>query len=220
MKGGIKTGLLLLIAFLITAFIQQNNSAVVKGKLKRIDRYMSGTHEDYFYDDYGRLSHVVLPYGKHYTYTYSGNFVFVENVDPTQDTYYDTLIMKTYGLVDSIVGEDRFWNYSYDISGNLTSQSYVPLRGKKRKPGKEQYHTYLEYYKEQWDSASADVFACGCRSKGGRNLMKKIVGVTANGDTTEFFTYRYYFDKEERVKTRTKYYRTGQLYDSLGFSYY
>ncbi len=220
MKGGIKTGLLLLIAFSITAFVQQNNSAAIKGKLKRVDLYLSGTHEDYFYDDYGRLSDVQLPYGKHYTYTYSGNSVFVEHIDPAYGNYYDTLIMKTYGLVDSILGESRFWTYDYDIKGNLTSKNYVPLRGKKRKPGRDQFHYYYDYYSEKWDSASADMFACGCANRGGRNLMKRFIGIDTKGDTTVYFTYKYYFDKEEKVKTRTKYYRTGQLYDSLGFSYY
>lgn len=220
MKNSFKTGTLLLVAMTVTAFIQQNNSAVIKGKLKRIDRFMSGTHEDYFYDAYGRLATVYLPYGKKYTYTYSGNYVFVENIDPAYGNYNDTIIMKTYGLVDSVVGESRFWTLDYDVKGNVTSQDYVPLRGKKRKPGREQFHNYYDYYSEKWDSASADVFACGCRNRDGRNLMKAFVGVNADGDTTEFFTYKYFFDKEERVKTRTKYYRTGQLYDSLGFSYY
>lgn len=220
MKNSIKTGFLLLIAFSTTAFIQQSNSAVIKGKLKRIDRFLSGTHEDYLYDSYGRLSTVYLPYGKKYTYTYSGSYVFVENIDPTRAVHYDTLIMKTYGLVDSALSEESIRNFSYDFSGNLTSQNYVPLVGRKRKAGKNQYHYYLDYYSQQWDSVSADVFACSCGGKVGRNLLKTLVGINAGGDTIEYFTYKYSFDKEEKVKTRTKYYRNGQLYDSLGFSYY
>jgi hypothetical protein len=220
MQSSFKMAFLLLVAFGLVAFIQQNNTAIIKGKLKRVDMFLSGTHYDYLYDAFGRIAIVQYPYGKKKNFTYSGNYVFMETIDPTDETYYDTLVMKSYGLIDSALSAKSFWSVDYDLNGNISSEKYTPLKGKKRKPGKTKFTYSFEYYSQKWDSASFDLLACGCEEKDGRNLLKTKVGIDAKGDTTLFFTYKYYFDKEGILKARTEYYRTGQLYDSIGFSYY
>lgn len=219
MNNTSKIILFLLLAFATSAFVQQNNSAVLKGKLKRVDVFMSGTHSDYLYDDLGHLKSVIYPYGRSATFTYSNNLVYADHIEPSGKNYLDTLMVKN-GRLESVLGKPSIWITEYDEKGNIISQKYVTRKSKKGKSSKSGFTYFYDHYPEQWDSITIDLWACECPIKDGRNLLKTAVGINAKGDTTYYFRYKYGFDKEGRVKGRTGYYRTGQLYDSIGFCYY
>lgn len=212
--------LLLLLTMFATSFQQGDNSAVVKGKIKRVDNYLSGTHRDYLYDMEGRLVSSQMPYGEKQTRAYYANFVFIETVNSGGETRYDTLVMKAANLVEKGISARYTWQYEYDINGNVVSETYVPLKGKKRKPGKPGNSYTFSYYCDKANSAPADSSIYPCDNYQKVPLVKTVVGVTAKGDTNYYFYYKYLFDKAGRVETRMMYYRTGQLYDSVGYVYY
>lgn len=210
--------LLLLLLCLATSFTLPEDPTVLKGRLKRIDFYLSATHEDYSYNTQGQLICIQKPYGKKVNYSYSGNITYIETIDPRGFTRYDTLIHKASNLTDTILTEKGFWLPQYDLERNLTSEVYVPLTGKKRKPTTPKYlHTYSYYCNEKADSNS---FNYPCDNIYGHHFKKSHVCVDAKGDTVYQFNFSYRFDKNGKVITAMKYYSTGQLYDSVGYTYY
>jgi len=216
MKKIIPLAMLLLIG--IMAFMPQDNSAVIKGRIKYIQHYLSGQRSNFYYDAQGRTKLVEDPYGVTWTYTYYANYVYRVWKDPRGYSQYDTLIEKSAHHLDSIVNDSWSWKLDYDIEGNILSEAYMPLHGKKRKPGNAEYVYSFDYYPEKWDSLTSGILGCECDSK--KNLLKTEVGVNAKGDTTQYFTFKYKVDTTGRVLQRMKYYRTGQLYDSIGYFYY
>lgn len=203
---------------LLSAFTLPQDNPMWKGHLKQVNHYMSGQKSNLYYDELGRLIKEEEPYGVLYTYSYNANYVYRYWKHPGGYESYDTLIKKAANYTDSIIGDDSRWTMDYDVEGNVLSRIYTPLRGKNRRPGKDEYTYFYEYYPQKWDSSVAMFLQCGCDSK--VNLVKKKVGINAKGDTTQYFNYKYILDNTGRVNTRMKYYRTGQLYDSIGYVYY
>ncbi len=158
------------------------------------------------------------PYGETWDYQYNANYVYRQWKDPRGYSRYDTLVEKGAHHLDSVIGDNRAWMLDYDIEGNILGEAYIPLRGKKRKPGQAEYFYTYDYYSKTVNSLLYGVTGCICAVK--NNLLKKLVGVTDKGDTTQYFTYKYIVDSSGRVLQRMKYYRTGQLHDSVGYVYY
>jgi hypothetical protein len=196
----------------------QINSTVIKGKLKQVVHYLSGQKTNFFYDELGRLKHIDDPYGVTWDFTYSANYIYRVWKDPRGYTETDTGIEKAANHIDSVLGDNSVWKLEYDIEGNVLSQTYTPLHGKKRKPGKAEYFYSYNYYPTKWDSSLANIWGCMCDPR--INLRKTEIGVNAKGDTIIYFTYRYQLDTAGKVVKRMLYYRTGQLYDSVGYFYY
>jgi hypothetical protein len=214
-----KRPLRILLAFcliLLQSMFPQNNSYFIKGRLKRIDHYLSSTHTDYFYDNKGRMSRIEEPYGAKEVYTYYENLAFREWTDRYQRVRYDTIIYKSADRMDSIIGKKYFDKFTYDEVGNRIEESYMRTRGKNKRPVKEYRYLY-DYYDKEIDTVNADFLR---ENPWGRKLLKRVIGVEQNGDTTYWFTFSYRFDTTGYMIGRNEYYRTGQLYDSVGYSYY
>lgn len=203
---------------LLSAFTLPQDNPMIKGRLKQVNHYMSKQQSNFFYDELGRITRIEEPYGETYTYTYNANFIYRHWKDPRGRESYDTIIEKAVYQEDSMIGSKSFWKSAYDLEGNMALQTYHPLKGKMRKAGKEQYRYHYDYYPQKWDSTVSMLVDCECDAS--RHLLKTSIGINSKGDTTRYFNYKYILDSTGRVNTRMKYYRTGQLYDSIGYVYY
>lgn len=210
---------LLLTAIILegTSFIMQNNNAQIKGKLKRLDFYMSRTHQDYTYDIEGRLKLILKPYGEKEVYSYSGNLIFIETTDPRGYTWHDTIIKKAGWLTDSVLVGHGFWLPEYDLDGKVTREVYVPVKGKKRKPGDEKYIHSFTYY---CDKGEVEKTSYPCDEYEHHKFLKTHVCINYKGDTIFSFKFKYLFNSEAQLTTEMQYYSNGQLYDSVGYTYY
>lgn len=191
---------------------------ILKGRIKRIDNYLSHTHTDYTYDSEGRLLQINYPYGEKVSYSYHANMKFIEETDRWGYTKHDTISIKRSNMADSIWNEYGVWLAEYDLDQKLTREVYVPVRGKRRRAGSQHYtHTY-SYYCSKNDPSSFSSFPCdnieGCQ------YLKCHTCIGPKGDTIYNFYYRYLFNEQGKVKTGMEYYSTGQLYDSVGYTYY
>ncbi|HLP21542.1 MAG TPA: hypothetical protein VK174_14615 [Chitinophagales bacterium] len=215
-----KAFLSLLGLVILASFSLQDAPGIIKGKVKCIHFYQSGTKQYYTYDNEGRVLSIQKPYGEKETYSYSGNLIFVENFDPRGYTTHDTMVIKAAGLVDSIISEESFWLADYDLDRAITKEVYVPLHGRKRKPGNVQYVYTYNYYCGADDVNGKINAPQPCHNYTGCKWIKTEIGVDTKNDTFYYLNYKYILNADESIRTRTRYYRTGQLYDSIGYTYY
>lgn len=215
---------LILLLFILPVIVsfnrQQEVPALVKGKLKCIHFYLSGTTQYYTYDNEGRLLSIQKPYGKKETYSYSGNLVFIEKYDPRGYIRHDTMVIKASNMVDSVISDQSFWQVDYDLNHTITKEVYVPLLGKKRKPGNVKYTYTYNYYCGADDVNGKAQQLNPCAGYTGHKWIKTAVGVNAKNDTFYYLRYKYLLNANESTHTRMRYYSTGQLYDSIGYTYY
>lgn len=216
-----KTLTLIFVLLAIVSFTyQESTPAMIKGKVKCIHFYQSGTKQYYTYDNEGRVLCIQKPYGKKDTFSYAGNLIYIEHFDPRGYVHHDTMILKGSQMVDSIVSDKSFWQADYDLDRTVTKEVYVPLKGKNRKPGRVMYTYTYNYYCGIQDATGKSDTSNPCIGYTGHKWIKTEIGVDAKNDTFYYLSYKYLFNKNNGVNTRMRYYRTGQLYDSIGYTYY
>lgn len=238
--------LVLVLLLILSGFKTQDTPDAVKDKVKTITDFLAGTHIDYSYDDEGRFVSVLKPNIGTLTQTYLGNFIYINGTDPTGRVHQDTIQLNLQGKIEKYYAPEYFIEYYYNEQGqcikeiefdyrkrkppykytslynfeqgNLVSTLYIDEVKRKGKPQKP-YTVYYDYY-DKPNAFKCSSFGMSYSGHCSNKLVSKKVGVTAKGDTNFYFNYRYEFDDKGRVVKEMCYYRTGQLQDSVGFTYY
>jgi hypothetical protein len=212
-------GLLIFFLLAICSFVAENKIDGDSRKLRRIEDYKSLTHIDLDYDSAGRLLSIRFPYGAKTFFTYSDSLAFIKHLNQYGKMFYDTALINNFWMPDSVFSARQSEIFKYDKGGNIVEENYIKTKSKKRKPANK-YTYHWEYY-NQSDSLNASTII-KLRNEGKRTdkLVKRVIGIEPNGDTTYWFDYKYRCDSTAIIIGRNTYYRTGQLYDSIGYIYY
>jgi hypothetical protein len=152
---------------------------------------------------------------KHFLYDDKG-FAIEEQEYKPGEPYSITHKLVSNGDIMSFSVE-QVQHYTSKVTFNPVTKRYdtlfITAKGK-------EYTVYNEYYPEKQKTLAFENYGSAEFGEGAKNIEKRTVQVSANGDTIEVSTFNYDFDKEGRVTKCVTYSQTGELIDSDYISYY
>ena len=82
------------------------------------------------------------------------------------------------------------------------------------------YSVYTDFYPDKVKTLTYENYGSAELGRGSRNIERRTIQISPDGDTLDVTSYKYTFDSKARVSGSISFNRDGELYDSTSIAYY